>query len=360
MKLFVTGISFKTAPVNVRERIAVPASAAGCAGCRLKVRAGLSEVVLLSTCNRVEIYGAASDASRVEELMSILSPSGPSLSTYTYTHYGEDAVRYLFSVAAGLDSMVIGETEITGQVKNAYEAAQKMKLTGRVTNGLFQKALQAAKAIRTRTQIGRGATSVGSVAVQLAEKIFDSQLRGKSVVILGAGQMGEACVRHLAKKGVGSVTVANRSVERARKLAEEFGGTAVGLDACQRVITGADIVVAAAGGDTLLDRGALEAIMRERRNRPLFLIDIAVPRNIDPAAGLVDNVFLYNVDHLEEIVSENTRLREMELRQCRQIIDEIAAELMARLSAAPGRPPAAGSHPQPDWWPCQPARCPQF
>jgi glutamyl-tRNA reductase len=191
--------------------------------------------------------------------------------------------------------------------------------------------------------------------VQLAEKIFDTRLREKSVMILGAGQMGEACVRHLAKKGVGSVTVVNRSIERARKLAGEFGGAAVGLDMCQSAMTGADIVVAAAGGDTLLTRGDVEAVMRQRRNRPLFFIDIAVPRNIDPEVQGVGNVFLYNVDHLEEIVRENVRLREMELLQCRAIVDEMASELMARLDAAPARPAAIHSQPRPAWWPGEPA-----
>ncbi len=351
MTPFVTGISFKTAPVSLREQLAVSPWRVQCLGCELKVAGGLLEVVLLSTCNRVEIYGVASDPSRVENLINTLARDGADVRPYAYVLHGEEAVRHLFSVTSGLESMVLGETEITGQVKNAYEAAQKLKLTGRVANCLFQKALQAAKAVRTQTQVGRGATSVGSVAVQLAEKIFDRQLEKKDILILGAGQMGEACVRHLAKKGVHSITVANRSIDRAQKLAEEFGGHAVGLEACRSAIAEADIVVAAAGGDTLVSRKDVEIIMQQRRSRPLFFIDIAVPRNIDPDVQSVENVYLYNVDHLEEIVLENVRLREQELARCRAIVEESVTELMAKLQSAHTKPkPASPTLSAPPGW----------
>jgi len=234
---------------------------------------------------------------------------------------------------------VLGETEITGQIKNAYQNAQEGKLTGRVLNRVFQKALSAAKAVRTRTNIGRGATSVGSVALELADKIFGGDLSQKNVMIIGAGKMGEACIRHLAKQGVKSVLVANRSIERAQALAAEFGGRAIGLDQCLQAMTAVDIVVSSTGSpDTILRRADLEQVMKARRDRPLALIDIAVPRDIDPEVQLVPGVFLYDIDDLEAIVRENIRSREQELAQCRAIIDAETAEVMAKLTP-PARKP---------------------
>src|SRR5215213_2740243 len=194
MKLFVAGLSYKTAPVEVREKLAVHASRLPCYGCRLKLGANLSEVVLVSTCNRVEIYGVTPKVNgNVHNIFQHLSASTDvDIAPFLYVKEGSQAVRHLCSVASGLDSMVIGETDITGQIKLAYQAAQEAKLTGRVLNRVFQTALQTAKEIRTKTNIGRGATSVGSVAVQLAERIFDKNLSQKTVMILGAGKMGEA------------------------------------------------------------------------------------------------------------------------------------------------------------------------
>src|SRR5215469_3707700 len=280
MKIFVAGLSYKTAPVELREKLAVHASRLHCHGCRLKIGANLSEVVLLSTCNRVEIYGVTSKINgNVHNIFQHLSASTDiNLSPYIYVKEGSQAVRHLFSVAGGMDSMVIGETEITGQVKHAYQTAQQAKLTGRVLNRVFQTALQTAKEIRTQTQIGRGATSVGSVAVELAERIFDKNLSEKTVMIIGAGKMGEACVRHLSKKGARSVLVSNRSFERAENLAAEFGGRAIRFDDCFQAMVEADIVVSSTGSPTtVLHKDGVAAVMAARRNRPLFLIDIAVP-----------------------------------------------------------------------------------
>jgi len=202
MKFFVAGMSYKTAPVEVREQLAVRPSGLKCFGCRLKIGGGLSEVVLLSTCNRVEIYGVASKVNgNLRNLFRYLAARDMDFGPYTYVHEGDAALQHLFSVCGGLDSMVLGETEITGQVKLAYQTAQEGKLTGKVLNRVFQTALQVGKEIRTTTQVGRGATSVGSVAVELAEKIFDGSLADKNIMIVGAGKMGEACLRHLAKRG---------------------------------------------------------------------------------------------------------------------------------------------------------------
>src|SRR5690242_20060028 len=200
MKFFVAGLSYKTTPVEVRERLAVQRSRLSCCGCRLKLRGNLSEVVLLSTCNRVEIYGVTAELNgNVPGLFQELTGGTFDFSPYLYVKEGEEALSHLFSVTSGLDSMVLGETEITGQVKHAYLSAQEARLTGKTLNRVFQTALQTAKEIRSQTAIGRGATSVGSVAVELAERIFDRDLSEKVVMIIGAGKMGEACIRHLAK-----------------------------------------------------------------------------------------------------------------------------------------------------------------
>jgi glutamyl-tRNA reductase len=352
MNIFVAGISYKTAPVALREQLAVRPALLTCYGCRLKLSAGLEEVLLLSTCNRVEIYGTASWArSKVHRLFRELCPGEVDLSPYIYVKEGAAAVEHLFSVTSGLDSMVIGETEITGQVKNAYQAAQQAGLTGRALNRLFQTALRIGKEIRTRTAIGRGATSVGSVAVELAEKIFAGDLTDKTIMILGAGKMGEACVRHLAKRGARLVLVANRSIERARALASEFGGRPLSFDERMNAMMQADIVVSSTGSrETVLHKDELAAILPARRNRPLILIDIAVPRDIASDVDQLNNVFLYNIDDLETIVRENSRIRAQELSKCLEIIDERTSALMARIDPAREKRPRLEVELLPGWF----------
>ena len=351
MKLFVAGLSYKTAPVELREQLAVSPAWLRCSGCRLKIGGDLSELVLLSTCNRVEIYGVSPRVNgNVHGLFRQLSSTGSDFGPYLYIHEQEDAVRHLFSVASGLDSMVLGETEITGQVKNAYQLAQDAKLSGKVLNRLFQTALQTAKAVRTQTQIGRGATSVGSVAVELADKIF-GDMAEKTIMIIGAGKMGEACVRHLAKRGARSVLVSNRCFERAETLAAEIGGRAIRFDDCFSAMVEADIVVCSTGcPKTLLHRAEIQSILPARRNRPLVLVDISVPRNIDPEVQLLEGVYLYNIDDLEACVRENVRLREQELEHCRMIVEEKTAALMTRLAPRelePARQPPVAC--EPNW-----------
>lgn len=335
-KIFVAGLSYKTAPVDIREKVAAPRSLLPCYGCRIKLNAGLKEVVVLSTCNRVEVYGAAEDvqdkAARIFQQFS----ADVDVMAYVYVKEGIEAAEHLFSVTSGLDSMVIGETEIAGQVKTAYQAAQEAKLTGPLLNRLFQTALKTSKEIRTHTAVGRGATSVGSVAVELVEKILDRDLSDKTVMILGAGKMGEACVRHLAKSGAHTVLVANRSLERAEALASEFGGRALPFDERMNALVDADIVVSSTGcPTTILHKAEIEAVLAVRRNRPLVLIDIAVPRDIAADVNELNNVYLYNIDHLEAIVRENSKLREQELCKCHEIIARHADALMAKIAPAP-------------------------
>lgn len=353
MKIFVAGLSYKTAPVALREQIAITPSKLGCHACKLKVVGGLEEVVLVSTCNRVEIYGVAEHVNgNIKSLFQLLSKYVCDVREHLYVREGEAALHHLFSVASGLDSMVLGETEITGQIKDAYERAQAARLTGRVLNRAFQKALHTAKEVRTRTCIGRGATSVGSVAVELAEKIFRHDLSKHNVMIIGAGQMGETCVRHLAKKGAKSILVSNRSFERAQTLAGEFGGQAIRFDNCLNAMADVDIVVSSTGcPQTILHREDIEKLMATRRNRPLFLVDIAVPRDIDPDVQEIPNVYLYNIDDLETQVRENVRHREQDLAQCHAIVDERAAALMTKLATARENPYDNTVQPQPRWVP---------
>lgn len=335
-KVFVAGVSYKTAPVEVREKLAVRPSLLPCRGCKLKLNAGLDEVVLLSTCNRVEIYGTTPWVQgKIHRLFQQLAPD-VDVTPFVYVKEDVAAIEHLFSVTGGLDSMVIGETEIAGQVKNAYIAAKEAGLTGAITNRWFQTAFQAAKEIRTQTAVGRGATSVGSVAVELAAKIFDRDLSNKTVMILGAGKMGEACVRHLAKSGAQSVLVANRCVERAEALAKEFGGRALSFDSRMSALIEADIVVSSTGcPTTVLHKNEIAEILPARGNRPLVLIDIAVPRDIAADVDDLENVYLYNIDHLETIVRENSKLREQELSRCKEIIARRSSALMARFNRRP-------------------------
>jgi glutamyl-tRNA reductase len=351
MKIFVAGLSYKTTPVEVREKLAVSRGRLQCGGCRLKLRGGLDEVVLLSTCNRVEIYGVSPWIhGRVQALFRELTNCDFDFTPHLYVREGAEAAKHLFAVASGLDSLVLGETEITGQVKNAYEQAKAAGLVGKKMNRLFQTAFAVVKKIRTQTAIGRGATSVGSVAVELAEKVFGSDLADKTVMILGAGKMGEACVKHLAKRGAKTVLVANRSFERAEKLAAEFGGRAVRAEDSSAALTAADILVSSTGSpDLVLMRDDVAKILPARGNRPLVLVDIAVPRDVDPAAAELPNVFLYDIDDLEAVVRENTKNRAQELALCHEIVAERAAELMARLDSSFSKPSRAADEPASGW-----------
>jgi glutamyl-tRNA reductase len=351
MNLFVAGLSYKTAPVEIREKLAVHPSRLRCSGCLLKLAGGLSEVVLLSTCNRVEIYGVGERLNRnLFKLFQTLSGDAElDFTPHLYVKEGREAVEHLFAVTSGLDSMVLGETEIAGQVKQAYQAAQEAKLTGAITNRLFQTALQTAKEIRTNTAVGRGATSVGSVAVELAETIFKS-LADKTVMIIGAGKMGEACVRHLNKKGARSVLVSNRSHERAMNLAAEFGGRAVRFEECLSGLIEADIVVSSTGcPQTILNARQVGAAMKARRNRPLFLIDIAVPRDIDADVQQLENVYLYNVDHLDRLVRDNLTCRQRQLGRCVEIITERANAFLAKIRPRPQRIEIPVKTASPEW-----------
>src|SRR6266481_8837185 len=332
MKLFAAGLSHKTAPVELRERLAVDRAELADRARKLKSRGDLDEIVLLSTCNRVEIYGATEHTiSDTKSLFQLLCSEPRDLDDYVYIHENIDAMRHLFQVTAGLDSMVLGETEITGQIKNAYEIARNAGLTGRVLNRLFQRAFQATKEIRTRTGIGRGTVSIKSTAVELIGKTDLSQ---QSIMVLGAGAMAENCVRLLVKKGARSIFISSRSFDRALDLATRCGGEAVCFGYCLFEMRDVDVVVAATSSpETLLSCDDIENLMKARRNRPLLLIDLSVPRNIDPAVGGLEHVSLYNIDDLEGLARRGVQARERELAACHQIIEEHVAALIEKLNA---------------------------
>src|SRR2546430_12261854 len=273
MKLFAAGISHKTAPVELREQLAVKQSEIVDLAFVLKCFGHLDEIVLLSTCNRVEIYGTTRQATgHIKSLLQLVCAEPGDLDPHIYLYEDAAAVRHLLRVAAGLDSMVLGETEITGQIKNAYEIARNAGLTGRVLNRLFQRAFQATKEIRTRTGIGRGTVSIKSTAVELIGK---SDLSQQSIMVLGAGAMAESCVRLLAQKGAQSIFISNRSFDRAIDLAIQYGGQAVCLGDCLFEMPDVDVVIAAtSSAETLLSHDDVKNLMKARRNRPLLLIDL--------------------------------------------------------------------------------------
>ena len=336
MKLFAAGISHKTAPVELREQLAVKQSEIVDLAFVLKCFGHLDEIVLLSTCNRIEIHGTTRHATRhIKSLLQLLCPEPRDLDPHIYLYEDAAAVRHLLRVAAGLDSMILGETEIIGQIKNAYEIARNAGLTGGVLNRLFQRAFQATKEIRTRTGIGRGTVSIKSTAVELIRKTDLSQ---QSIMVLGAGEMAECCLRLLVKKGARSILVANRSFDRAIDLAIQYGGQAVCLGDCLFEMPDVDVVIAAtSSAETLLCRDDIERLMEARRHRPLLLIDLAVPRNIEPTVGGLENVSLYNIDDLETAAREAVRNREGELAACHRIIDTHVAALIEKLDTENGR-----------------------
>ena len=338
MKFVVIGLSHHASPVELRERFAFVESQIP--GCLAELRASgmVGEAAILSTCNRVEIYAAtALEPDTVfpalkQFLIRQTEKPDPALphdvpeGIYTLTEPG--SVHHLFKVASGLDSMVLGETEILGQLKTAYALAHQHRHTGAKLNKAFQRAFHVAKQIRTETNIQRGSVSVASVSVELAEKIFSS-LGDRVVLILGAGETSEKVARALLSRGAKTILVSNRSADRADVLAKEFGGRAVPFDDWSREFDKVDIVISSTSAQHhIIDQAKLEPLMRTRKNRPLLLVDIAVPRDIDPAINFLENVYLYNIDDLQAIADDYMKLRKEEIARCEQIIAEKARPLL--------------------------------
>jgi len=327
VNIVVIGLSHRTSPVELRERFAFAESKIPGALQSLRDAGAASEAVILSTCNRVEIYAATTltpDAAVLELKRFLLTQHAfnDTLGDQLYSFAEPHSLRHLFKVACGLDSMVLGETEILGQLKGAYALAQQHKHTGARLNKAFQRAFNAAKHVRTHTNIQRGSVSVASVAVELAGRIFSS-LAGREVLVIGAGDTSEKVARALLSRGAKSIVVANRSFERAEMLAEQLGGRAVRFDDWSAEFEKIDIAISStAAPHQILDRAKLEPLMKARKHRPLLLIDIAVPRDVAPEVNFLENVYLYNVDDLQAIADDYLKQRREEIARCEQIIDE--------------------------------------
>ena len=340
--IIVVGLSHHSSPVELRERFAFAEARVPAVLQLLRDEGIADEAVILSTCNRVEIYAATSlDGSKAfDELKKFLVTCHDYRDPITdeiYTLGEPQSVHHLFKVACGLDSMVLGETEILGQLKKAYDLALQHRHTGSRLNKAFQRAFNVAKHVRTETSIQRGSISVGSVAVELAEKIFSS-LNERHVMVIGAGDTSEKTARALLSRGAKSIIVANRSYENALVLARELGGRAVTFDAWSQEFGQIDIAISStAAPHHILNRAKLEPLMKLRKNRPLLLIDIAVPRDIDPEVNLMPNVYLYNIDDLQAIANDYLKQRKEEVTRCEQIIVEKAEGVLGIKGSADSR-----------------------
>jgi glutamyl-tRNA reductase len=332
MHLFCVGISHHTADVETRERYGAGSAHAH------PLTEGCAESLLLDTCNRVELYGASETPVATTEIArTLLRPAGEIDTTVPdqfYRYEGEECVQHLFRVACGLDSMVIGETEILGQTKKAYEAARTSGSAGPCLHRLFQRAFRVAKQVRTRTEITRGSVSVGSVAVDLAGKIF-GDLKDRRVLLLGAGEASERTARALVSRGVVDLRITNRSAERADALAAAINGRAIPFAHWQQQCGEIDILLTSTAADEpILTREMLAPIIRARLDRPLFIIDIAVPRDVAPDVNEMDGVYLYDIDSLRSIADQSLALRRQQIAAGEEIIAEHVSEFSRWLGGA--------------------------
>lgn len=326
-ELLALGVSHKTAPVALRERLAFTEAQACEFAQNAIATAEVREAVVISTCNRTEVYAIVGDTVRAEgDILGLLAQRAEirptELAESIYSPRNCDAARHLYRVTAGLESMIVGEAEIQGQVKRAHEAALRAGVTGPLSNRLFAAALTTGKRVRSETAIGAGRASVPSVAVDLASSVL-GDLRDRHVVILGAGETSELTARALAEQGAGTIFVANRHADRALHLAQRFGGAVVGLDGLPEQLARADIVLSStASPHPIVGREELGQVMRERDARPLLLIDIAVPRDIDPGCAELEGVTLYDIDDLQAVLARNLDTRASEIPRAQEIVEE--------------------------------------
>jgi glutamyl-tRNA reductase len=327
MKLLLVGTSYQRAPVELRELLAYDPELRRVALGRLAAEG--AEAAVLSTCNRTEVYGVSAEPEELEEriygeLAELSGLSHSELAPALYSVSDEAAAVHLFRVAAGLDSMVPGEAQILGQVREAYEAARETETTGPTLHRLFRHALRVGKRVRTETAIGENPASVSSAAAELAERVFDD-LAGRRILLLGAGKTADLTAANLISRGVGEIVLANRSPERAEALARRFGGRAVGLDEVEAELAHADVVVASTSSQGFVVSAAqVERALKERRGRPIFFIDIAVPRDVDPAAIELEGCYLFDIDDLERVVAESVAGRREEAVRAEAIVSEEA------------------------------------
>ena len=338
MSIILAGVSHHNTPLSIRERLYFPETHMDEWLDRLAGYSGLEERLILSTCNRVEVYSAAEDFDQgLDAIHRFFLESrdigADELNAHLYVHREAEATRHLFTVASSLDSMVVGEPQILGQVKEAYRVAQASGHAGKALTNLFSRAFRVAKKIREQTPIGESPVSVSSVAVDLAKRIFGS-LAGKNVLLLGAGEMGEAAARHLKASGADNLHVANRTLARAQELAAKLTGSTVSFDNLEGALIEADIVIAStAAQGFILDKPIVAAALERRRDAPVFLIDIAVPRNVAPEVNDLEDAYLYDVDDLQSVAADNLRGREEIARDAREILESEVQTYLARQQA---------------------------
>ena len=335
MEIILVGLNHRTAPVEVRERVSFTADQARRAADELRARGIFDETLVLSTCNRSEVYGVPPESSHdsLKGLATFLSEfhsvGSEILIRSLYHHYDRNAVRHLFRVSAGLDSMLLGEAEILGQVRDAYKSAHEQGATGPVLNRLFQGALEVGKRVRTETQLGMRPMSVAAAGVKLAERIF-GKLAGHTALVIGAGTVSDGVVSTLRDRGVTDIFVMNRSRDRAVELAGKFQGTVVEWADWQNALLKPDVVVSSISTeDPVLSRLVLESAMEARGNRALFLMDLGMPRNIESAAADLYNAYLYNLDDLSSIVAQNRQAREGEVPRAEAIIEDHVSKFLS-------------------------------
>lgn len=354
MKLFLTGLNHRTAPVEVRERLAFDEHLLPEALTSLKKHPGMLEGMILSTCNRVEITVAAEEQAEPEAVEHFLAEARSVerswVSPYLYRHDGPDAIRHLFRVAASLDSMVVGEPQILGQMKHAYATAKECGAIAGFLDLVLTRAFNVAKRVRSETDIGESAVSVSYAAIELAREIFGS-LDGKRVLVVGAGKMSESAARHLRRAGISEILVTNRTRERAVSMAEEFQGHAVDYENFLQAMPDVDIVIASSGAPHyIITREQMRTVIGKRKNRPMFLIDIAVPRNIEPEVNELDNVFLYDIDDLDRVVETNIKGRLEVAVQAEDIIREEVERMVLRLKTREVTPTIVSLQEQLELW----------
>jgi len=326
MHVLLLGMNHRTAEVELRERCALDGERTREALQRLRREQGLSEAAILSTCSRVEITAAGPEPEALEAvLVKFLAELGglaaEELKPKLYRRLDDEAARHLMCVASGLDSMVPGESQILGQVRQAYQWSRESGMSGRLLNGLFQRTMAAAKRIRSETDLGRGQLSVSSVAADLARRVFEA-FGDKTVLVIGAGETGKLTLVHVAQLGVGRILVANRTQARAQELARRFGGEAVAFDAVKQHLAEADIVVCSTSSpEVVLKRTDVEASLGGRRGRPLLVVDVAVPRDVEASVGELPGVFLYDIDDLNEVVQSNLKYREQATETALELVD---------------------------------------
>jgi glutamyl-tRNA reductase len=324
--LLCVGLSHKQAPIAVREQLAVPEEQLSERLGRLRALPGVREAMILSTCNRLEIFAVADERTAADDILREL---GPLAAPHAVERAGDEALLHLFRVAASLDSMVVGEAQILGQVKEAHGQAASAGASGPVLARSLARALSAAKRVRTETAIARGAVSVSSIAVQLARKVL-GDLAGRSVLLLGAGEMAQLAARELCSGGASELLVANRSAAAAEELAREVRGVAVSLAELPALVERADVVLCSTSArEPVVTRDLMVRAARARRFRPIFLIDLALPRNVDPQVNALENVYVYDMDDLESVAARNRGLREQELERAEEIVREEVAAFLA-------------------------------